>query len=247
MSMLELQSWLRDFLSCCLHRLKIPKSWKRRLVVAIPKLIKPIRPQRVIDWYLCCASPTRSSRGLSTPSRTNYKSMLPREQARFWRGKSTVDQVILMTKDIENFFVDWSIWRRHMTLSGAVASHTSCSRLLPDKPTIRVIMELVQNRSFLPLLPVSASKTRLAPWKNAFFSARYWLSSFSTSLFLRVHLPSRISRKFTYANYLALLHFSVALCGNFKSRHDYTFSVSSTWKLKLRTVRAVFYLNNKRN
>ena len=35
-----LKSCLRDFLSSCLHRLKIPKIWRRALVVAIPKTRK---------------------------------------------------------------------------------------------------------------------------------------------------------------------------------------------------------------
>ena len=37
-----LKSWLHDFLSSCLHRLKIPKIWRRALVVAIPKPAKPV-------------------------------------------------------------------------------------------------------------------------------------------------------------------------------------------------------------
>ena len=37
-----LKSWLRDFLSSCLRRLKIPKIWRRALVVAIPKPAKPV-------------------------------------------------------------------------------------------------------------------------------------------------------------------------------------------------------------
>ena len=37
-----LKSWLRDFLSSCLGRLKIPKIWRRALVVAIPKPAKPV-------------------------------------------------------------------------------------------------------------------------------------------------------------------------------------------------------------
>ena len=36
-----LKSWLHDFLSSCLHRLKIPKIWRRALVVAITKPAKP--------------------------------------------------------------------------------------------------------------------------------------------------------------------------------------------------------------
>ena len=63
-----LKSWLRDFLSSYLRRLKIPKIWRRALVVVIPKPTKPVGTQRVIDRYLCSVSPTRSSRGLSTPA-----------------------------------------------------------------------------------------------------------------------------------------------------------------------------------
>ena len=37
-----LKSWLRDFLTSCLCRLKIPKIWRRALVVAIPKPGKPV-------------------------------------------------------------------------------------------------------------------------------------------------------------------------------------------------------------
>ena len=37
-----LKSWLRDFLSSCLRRLKIPKIWRGALVVAIPKPGKPV-------------------------------------------------------------------------------------------------------------------------------------------------------------------------------------------------------------
>ena len=39
-----LNSWLLDFLSSCLHQLKIPKIWRR--VVVIPKLMKPTAPKR---------------------------------------------------------------------------------------------------------------------------------------------------------------------------------------------------------
>ena len=37
-----LKFWVRGFLSSCLRQLKIPKVWKRALVVAIPKPSKPI-------------------------------------------------------------------------------------------------------------------------------------------------------------------------------------------------------------
>ena len=63
-----LKSWLRDFLSSYLRRLKILKIWRRALMVAIQNQQSPWGTQRVIDRYLCSVSPTRSSRGLSTPA-----------------------------------------------------------------------------------------------------------------------------------------------------------------------------------
>ena len=63
-----LKSWLRDFLSSCLRRLRILKIWRRALVVAIPNPESPWGTQRIIDRYLCSVSPTRSRRGLSTPA-----------------------------------------------------------------------------------------------------------------------------------------------------------------------------------
>ena len=64
-----LKSWLRDFLSSCLRRLKIPKIWRRALVVAIPKPANPVgNPKSYRHISLLCVSPTRSSIGLSTPA-----------------------------------------------------------------------------------------------------------------------------------------------------------------------------------
>ena len=37
-----LKSWLRDFISSCLRRLKISKIWRKALVIAIPKPVKPV-------------------------------------------------------------------------------------------------------------------------------------------------------------------------------------------------------------
>ena len=45
-----LKSWLRGFLSSCLHHLKIPKIWRRALVVAVPKS-KELSP----DLFALCS------------------------------------------------------------------------------------------------------------------------------------------------------------------------------------------------
>ena len=52
-----LKSWTRDFLSSCLRRLKIPKIWRRALVVAIPKPTKPVGdPKSYRPISLLCVS-----------------------------------------------------------------------------------------------------------------------------------------------------------------------------------------------
>ena len=81
--------------------------------------------------------------------------LLPGEQAGFRHGKSTVDQLVLLTQNIEDsfeakknadaVFVDLTaaydiIWHRGLTWK--------LLRLLPDKHMVRMIMELVQNKSF---------------------------------------------------------------------------------------------------
>ena len=64
-----LKSWLHDFLCSYLRRLKIFKIWRRAVVVAIPKPAKPVWDAKSYGPIsLLCSTPTRSSRGLSTPA-----------------------------------------------------------------------------------------------------------------------------------------------------------------------------------
>ena len=87
--------------------------------------------------------------------------LLPKEQAGFGRGKSTVDQVILLAQNIKDssdakkkagaVFVNLTaaydtVWHRGLTCK--------LLRLLPDKHMVKIII-LVQNRSFT-LIPVTA-------------------------------------------------------------------------------------------
>ena len=81
--------------------------------------------------------------------------LLPKKQAGFEHGKFTVDQVVLLTQNIgDSFeakkkagavFVDLTAayntdWHRGLTCK--------LLRLLSDKHMVRMIMELVWNRSF---------------------------------------------------------------------------------------------------
>ena len=79
-----LKSWLHDFLSSCLCQLKIPKIWRRVLVVTIPKPAKPMGhlkshqpisllcvPYKILEKLIyACVEPL-------------VNSLLPKEQAGF--------------------------------------------------------------------------------------------------------------------------------------------------------------------
>ena len=138
--------------------------------------------------------------------------LLPKEQAGFQRGKSTVDQVVLLTQNIENsfeakkkagaVFVDLTaaydiVWHRGLTCK--------LLSLLPDKHMVRIIMELVQNRNFT-LTTGDSKQSRLRRLKNGVPQG-----SVLAPLLFNIYtydLPSMISRKFAYADDLALLHSS---------------------------------------
>ena len=251
-----LKSWLRDFISSCLRRLKIPKIWRRALVVAIPKPGKPVGdPKSYRPISLLCVPYKILERLIYARVEPLIDPLLPKEQAGFRLGKSTVDQVVLPTQNIEDsfeakkkagaVFIDLTaaydtVWHRGLTCK--------LLRLLPDKHMVKMIMELVRNRSFT-LTTGDSKQSRLRRLKNGVPQG-----SVLAPLLFNIYtydLPSMISRKFAYADDLALLHFS----GNWKdlegtlSQDMSTLSAYlQTWRLKLshtKTVTAAFHLNNR--
>ena len=251
-----LKSWLRDFISSCLRRLKILKIWRRALVVAIPKPGKPVGdPKSYRPISLLCVPYKILERLIYARVEPLIDPLLPKEQAGFRRGKSTVDQVVLLTQNIEDsfeakkkagaVFIDLTaaydtVWHRGLTCK--------LLRLLPDKHMVRMIMELVRNRSFT-LTTGDSKQSRLRRLKNGVPQG-----SVLAPLLFNIYtydLPSMISRKFAYADDLALLHSS----GNWKdlegtlSQDMSTLSAYlQTWRLKLshtKTVTTAFHLNNR--
>ena len=234
-----LKSWLRDFLSSCLRQLKIPKIWRRALVVAIPKPGKPVDdPKSYRPISLLCVPYKILERLIYARVEPLVDPLLPKEQAGFRRGKSTVDQVVLLTQNIEDsfeakkkagaVFVDLTaaydtVWHRGLTCK--------LLRLLSDKHMVKMIMELVRNRSFT-LITGNSKQSRLRRLEIGVPQG-----SVLAPLLFNIYtydLPSMISRKFAYADDLALLHSSAYL---------------QTWRLKLsdtKTVTAAFHLNTER-
>ena len=209
-----MKSWLRDFISSCLRPLKISKIWRRALVVAIPKPAKPVGyPKSYRPISLLCVPYEILERLICARVKPLIYPLLPKEQAGFRRGKSTVDQVVLLTQNIEDSFEAKkkagavfinltaaydTVWHRGL----------SCKllRLLPDKHMVKMIMEVVRNRSFTLTTNGDSKQSRLRCLKNGVLQG-----SVLAPLLFNIYtydLPSMISRKFAYADDLALLHSS---------------------------------------
>ena len=252
-----LKSWLRDFISSSLRRLKSPKIWRRALVVAIPKPGKPVGdPKSYRPISLLCVPYKILERLIYARVEPLVNKLLPKERTGFRRGKSITDQVVLLTQSIEDSFVAKkkagavfvdltaaydTVWHRGLTCK--------LLRILPDKHMIRMIMELVRNRSFT-LTTGDSKQSRLRSRKNG-----VPLGSVLAPLLFNIYkydLPSIISRKFAYTDDLALLHSS----GNWKDLKGTLSQNMSTlsaylqiWRLKLshtKTVTAAFHLNNRK-
>ena len=235
-----------------MSRLKISKIWRRALVVAIPKPTKP-KSHRPIS--LLCVPYKILERLIYARVEPLINPLLPKEQAGFRRGKSTVDQVVLLIQNIEDSFeikkkagaviIDLTaaydtVWHRGLTCK--------LLKLLPDKHMVKMPMELVRNRSFT-LTTGDSKQSRLRRLKNGVLQGSV-LASLLFNIYA-YHLSSMISKKFPYADDLALLHSS----GNWKdlegtlSQDMSTLSAYlQTWRLKLghtKTVTAAFHLNNR--
>ena len=151
-----LKFWLCSFLFSCLRHLKIPKIWRRAPVVAIPEPKKPVEdPKSYCPISLLCVRYKILEKLIHARVAPIVDPLLPREQARFRRGSSIVDPTVLRTQNIEDsfeakkkagaVFVDLTaaydtVWRCGLTCK--------LLRLLPDMHMVRMIMELVWNRSF---------------------------------------------------------------------------------------------------
>ena len=87
-----LKSWLCGFFSSCLRHLKIPKVWRRALVVAISKPKKPVEdPKSYRPISLLCVPSKILERIIHARVEPTVNPLLATEQAGFQRGRSTVD------------------------------------------------------------------------------------------------------------------------------------------------------------
>ena len=167
-----------------------------------------------------------------------------------------MDQVVLLTQNTDDsfeeknkacaMFVDLTttydtVWHRGLTCK--------LLKLLPDKHMVQMIMELVQNRSFI-LTTGDSKLSRLRRLKNGLPQGSV-LAPLLFNMYI-YYLPSINSKKYTYADDLAIFHSS----GNWKML-ERTFSEDmttlcaylQTWRLKLshaKTVTAAFNLHRRK-
>ena len=79
-----LRSWFCDFLNSCIHQLKIPKIWRRALIVAIPKPEKPLGdPKSYCLISLLCVPFQILKSLIYAHVDTIIDPLLPQEQAGF--------------------------------------------------------------------------------------------------------------------------------------------------------------------
>ena len=128
--------------------------------------------------------------------------LLPQQQAGFRHGRSAIDQVTLLTQEIEDsfsakkkagpVFVD-------LTASYDTVWHLTCKllRLLPDRHMVHMIMEMVSNRSFT-LTTGNAQRSRLRRLKNGVPHGSV-LAPLLFNIYIS-DLPATISRKYAYAD-----------------------------------------------
>ena len=141
--------------------------------------------------------------------RTNYyRSASPREQAGFRLGKSTVDQVTLMTQDVEDCFEAknkaGAVFLDLTAAYDTVWHGITCKllRLLPDRHMVCMIMELIYNRSFT-LTTSSGQRSRLRRLKNGVPQGSVLApsSSISTPTTCRTRSPQSTLMRTTWRSY----------------------------------------------
>ena len=133
-----------------------------------------------------------------------------------------------------------TVWRRGLTCK--------LLRLLPDKHMVHMIMELVQNRSFT-LTTSDSKRSRLRHLKNGVPQGLV-LAPLFFNIFV-YDLPSTVSRRYAYADDLALLYSFddwKDLEGVLSQDMTTISTYLQTWRLWLshtKTVTMAFHLNNR--
>ena len=98
-------AWLCAFFSSCLQRSKLPKIWCQASIIALLKPTEPAEDPKAYRPISLLSIPFKIlERMIHSRIEPVVDPQLLREQAGFRRGRSTVDQVTLLTQYIEDSF-----------------------------------------------------------------------------------------------------------------------------------------------
>ena len=149
-------------------------------------------------------SPLNSLRLIYTHVKPISSPLLPQEQVGFRRGRLTVDQVTLLTQDIEDsFLAKKKVGAVFVNLTAAYDTVWHCGltcKLLPDRHVAHMIMEMVDNRSSSG----NGKRGRLRCLKSGVPQGSV-LAPFLFNTYIS-ELPTTVSRKYAYADDLAIMH-----------------------------------------
>ena len=248
--------WLRLFCSVCYRTSKLPKIWRRAKIIALPKSGKPIDdPKGYRPISLLCVPHKIMERLLHARLDPGIDPKLPKDQASFLRGKSTVDQVTLITQDIEDTFQRGE--KVGVVLLDLTAAYSTVwlhglplklLQTIPDRHLVGFIVEMLSNRSFT-LHTSDGQHSRLWRLKNGVPQG----SVLAPMLFnIYIHdIPDTQSKKYGYADDLAIM-LSHSSWETIESGLRTDMGILSTylknWRLKLsvaKTMSSAIHLNNR--
>ena len=184
-------------------QLKIPKIWRKALIVAIPKPEKPLGdPKSYRPISLLCAPFKILKRLIYGSVEPITDPCLPPEQTGLRHGRSAIDQVTLLTTKLRIAFQLKSLElclltsQQPTTLYGIPASSANCC-------DFHMMMEMVGNHSFT-LTTGNSKRSRLRHLKNSVPQGSV-LAPLLSNIYIS-DLPTTVSRKYAYVDDLAIMH-----------------------------------------
>ena len=247
--------WVRKFYFSCFEHTVISKIWRRATVVAILKPNKPAGdPKSYRPISLLCVSYKILEKLILARINPVIESQLPMKQAGFRQGRSTAQQILKLTCEIEKSFengykagavmVDLTaaydtVWHQGLALK--------LLRTIPDRHLVHFIMNILSNRSF-KLKTSTGQISRLRILKNGLLQGST-LSPILFNIYIS-DIPTTFSRQYSYADNNAFLNshkcwpkVEETLSRDMENLADYL----QTWTLKLNTTKTTstpFHLNN---
>ena len=235
-------------------------SWEKDLfdakVIALLKPNKPVDdPKGYRPIALLCVPYKIMERLLHARLDPVIDPILPKEQAGFRRGKSTVDQVTLLTQDIEDSFqtgekagvvlLDLTAAYDTVWLRGL---HLKLLQTISDRHMVSFIMEMMNNRSFT-LHTSDGQRSRLRRLKNGVPQGSV-LAPMLFNIYM-YDIPGTLSKKYGYADDLAILTSDKSwekIESGLTADMDTLSTYLKNWRLKLsvaKTLSCAFHLNNR--